>query len=253
MYHVLTANTSTFPEVIHLLTNTPTFFVLLIYFRSDLLSILPTQTKTSHLFSNTKNELFNIIRLLTQGIVVSTITAVIFVLSKKIGTKTFIPTNPYLIVLALITSALMLLSLKILEKKDASKKKFHLEWNQTIMLGLVQSMSIIPGLSRLAITYAACRWFGNDGPSSLRFSFFLHSLLSMGLILKILLSNEYFEIQQTTTHLVTPCFMGTILLGGAISYLLLKLTDKASQSYKMWMFALYYPIPIILTILLSNL
>lgn len=67
-----------------------------------------------------------------------------------------------------ILTAVMLISLYWCKKRDGS-------WNFTtaVILGIVQSIALVPGISRFASTYCCARWLGICSRKSFELSFLL--------------------------------------------------------------------------------
>lgn len=232
------------------LCNIPTLIVLAIYFGKEIFEFLPKKSKDLDL-KNEKSPLYKLINITALGVIACVITAFVYITAKKTAPhKTFIPTHPLTLGLAMMASLLALLSLKLIKDKSSKNKEFKLSISGAVLIGLVQSISIAPGISRFASTYVTCRWLGNGGGKSIRFSFFLHSLLSLALLAKSVICNWAETSEMLCTFLRTisiPAFAVALLLSLAF----LKLSDKVANKHKMWKFALYYPLPILAIFLLS--
>jgi undecaprenyl-diphosphatase len=248
LYSAITTGPAIFAEHFYQLCNIPTLLVLIFYFRRDLAARIPTKQQIFGL-AQENNPFRKTLQLIGDAFVACSITVIFYFLSKNMPPyEQFMPAHPVLIALAMSCTALMLFSLKFI-KDPSNYVGYQMNLGNAIVLGLVQTISLTPGISRFAATYVACRWLGNNGNFSLRYSFFLHSILTSGLLIRSIFFRWEKTVNVIAEHF-SLAMVPTILLGTLVSVFLLKLADTASRNNKMWAFSFYLPIPIVVTLLL---
>ncbi len=137
-------------------------------------------------------------------------------------------------------TALLLLSLKLFPAKQTDEKP--LKWRDGVWVGIAQGVALmVPGVSRLAVTYVVGRWLGMTASRSFRFSCALQAPLFGGaalLGLGMLLHNGE---------------LGAVLGGGGLlgilaasvgAYFLLWMVETMMVRETLWYFGLYMIIPI---------
>lgn len=236
-----------FSEYFFKLCNIPTLFVLLLYFKDDL-RFVDQQNK--------RGSFLKFFKLVLFGIVSCSVTAIFyFILKINFLDRQFIGTSPLFLAIAMLISSLLLFSTKFVYSNNefCSKTAIFPEINlqKSILIGLAQSMSLIPGISRFVSTYTACRWLGNNGAQSFRFSFLMHSILSIGLIIKMIAFDKI-KIEMITDKRLILTLLITSIFAMIISWFFLKLSGNLANKNNLWKFTFYYPIPIILIALLTK-
>ena len=101
-------------------------------------------------------------------------TAVIgFLLFKLI--KTFLLGNPYITVIALFLGGIALIILELIykEKEHHVEKVEQITYKNAFLIGLAQSLAIIPGVSRSAATIVSALFLGTKRKAAAEFSFLL--------------------------------------------------------------------------------
>lgn len=244
-----------FSEYFFKLCNIPTLFVLIFYFKNELWTIVSKKQKTLNIFDQ-KDQIFKFFKLILFGIISCSVTAIFyFILKTEFLSRQFIQITPFSLALAMLFSSLVLLSTRFIASKNQSNDTAilfpNINLGSSILIGLAQSMSLVPGISRFVSTYTACRWLGNNGAQSFRFSFLLHSILSIGLIIKIIAFDQI-KMKMIIDKKLILIFTLISVIAMIISWFFLKLSDKLSSKNNLWKFAFYYPIPIALIILLTK-
>lgn len=250
IYEFFAGSESVFSEHFYQLCNIPTLIVLGLYFRKEIWDFIPKKTKDFDL-ENEKSPLYRLLHFGSLGVIACAITVFFYLTTQLMPPhKAMLPTTPVTLILAMTGSLLALLSLRLIDDKPSKSKKFELGIHGAALLGIVQSISLAPGVSRFATTYVACRWLGNGGRQSIRFSFFLHALLSSALFVKSVFF-DWARTQSTICEAFSVATIPTVLLGIVASIGLLAFADRIAKQHNMWRFSLYYPLPILATILLS--
>lgn len=158
-----------------------TLLALLIYFRKDLIKLVKSLfTKGS--YSN-----------LAVVLIVATIPAVIFgVLLQDLAETTF--RSSFLVAFNMAAVAiLMLVAEKYVENRPNSTKLKQMSKKQGLLVGLAQSVALIPGVSRSGVTITAGFFAGIDRSDATRFSFLLGIPIMIGAILKVFSDSSNFS------------------------------------------------------------
>ena len=111
-----------------------------------------------------------------------------------------------------------------------------------LLLGGVQGIALLPGISRFAITYVAARWLLLPSHKAFEISFLLQWPLILAAFLHSLWAvagqvNNYF-FMQFHILVVVACI-------GVIAFWALKLSAYLHITNRLWLFSLYMIIPII--------
>ncbi len=127
-----------------------------------------------------------------------------------------------------ITSCVML-SLYMLRDKRPPYRS--LTTNGAVLLGIVQSLALLPGISRFGTTYAAARWLGLRPDRAIQLSFLMHLPLTAGGLLLGLYKGGL-------AGLTTASYIA-IALGTAGAALLLILMAHLATRRRLWLFGIY--------------
>lgn len=122
-------------------------------------------------------------------------------------------------------------------------KYFHnskmVRWNlyDAIVLGLVQSISLLPGISRFAATFVAGRWCGYG----LKDSFGLSFLISMPLIIAAFGLGVLSALKDHNLAIKLFAFKSlfVMVVAGLLGYCALYLVGKLIEKNKLWYFSSY--------------
>jgi len=153
-----------------------------------------------------------------------------FYLVIRIGLQDFLlfHTRPVVFVGLLIT-AFSLFSLSFLSSKSESES---FDLRKALLLGLVQGLSLLPGVSRFATTYVAARWLS----ISVRRAFEISFLIYVPLLVADF-SWSMFLVSKFPFSLTG--LLPTVIIATVIGYLLFILAHRAVVGRKMWPFAFY--------------
>ena len=141
----------------------------------------------------------------------------------------------------LITS-IILLSLKFIPKKITSKS-FSLM--SAIILGLIQMISLIPGISRLGAVYTIARWLGLESKIAFAVAWALEWPLLIAAAGKALITHSEI-ISQLTPEVLT--FIG---IYSSISYGVLVFCGNLAYREKFWWFGVYMLFPTLVAFIFS--
>lgn len=129
------------------------------------------------------------------------------------------------------------------------KERFHvfdMNYIYAILLGLGQSFSFLPGVSRFATTYAVGRFCGYSGRVSFAVSFLIQFPLLIAAFFKgFVAMRKHLEF---TRNFFDFKVLFVILAASIISYVLLWYIDSVVKKNKLWQFSWYMLVPIVLTL-----
>lgn len=131
----------------------------------------------------------------------------------------------------LITS----LSLFIVRNIKGKKNDEDITIKDALLIGLLQAITICPGISRSGTVLVGCLLCGLSRPAALKYTFMLYfpvSVASMGL--------EVFDLIQTPniTNLL-PMYSIGFLIAGAVTLLSYNWLSKLVKNGKLWKFSIY--------------
>lgn len=145
--------------------------------------------------------------------------------------------------MSLIGVCLILIGL--IQKLAIKERNFRkLKIPDSILVGLAQAFSVMPGLSRSGLTIATMLFLGYDAKDSIRISFILS-------IPAIALAEVYLLLFQETVLLAPSAFMG-VLASAVVGYVTIGALMSMASKLKSWLFCIIIGclslIPIILTL-----
>ncbi|UJL47104.1 UDP pyrophosphate phosphatase [Virgibacillus sp. NKC19-16] len=122
----------------------------------------------------------------------------------------------------------------IIRNKKGTKNDRQLTWKDAIIVGLAQSVSLIPGISRSGATVVASMLSGMERETALRFSFFLYIPVSLG---TMLLSIDTL-VEKNISEVWIPYTLA-LLASIIASYFSLKLFINVMEKGKLKYFSFY--------------
>lgn len=216
---------------IALLLHLGTFFAALIYFRKDVKELLIALKNYKHSTIETKKLLnFLIISTIISGIIGFAIykfvlnTAKNFILSSKIITIT-------IGIFLLITGYLLLTSSKK-RMYDNNRTIYHLNIVDSLLLGFVQGIAVLPGLSRSGLTVSSLLLRNVDDKTSLRLSF----LMSLPIVLAANIFLNFKDLILIKEFYIALFF--SFIFGLATIHLLMKFAEKVKFGWFVILMAL---------------
>ncbi len=203
-------------EAIDLFLHGPIALVIALFFFNDWCFFIQNFPRTLPLIK----------KIFLRGIITDGITVLVyFLFYKKIF---FLPVW----IGFLITSGL-LFSLYYCNKKPP-----FAEWNcyNAMLLGIVQSIALIPGISRLGSTFVCARWMGLSMRRSFQLSFLIEWPISCAAFLKGTYSlyheNKIVELLQLKVILV-------MIIAIVCGLCTLKLVERMLHEQREWIFSVY--------------
>lgn len=129
----------------------------------------------------------------------------------------------------------LLISLLLYKPSQHSSKRFLSLYDATV-LGIVQGIALLPGLSRFALTFVAAQHLGYAPFHAFGYSFLIQFPLIGAAFLKSCYSLYSFEYRS---ELLRPSFGITILVATVLSYGALWMVGTMIQKRKVHLFAWY--------------
>jgi undecaprenyl-diphosphatase len=125
-------------------------------------------------------------------------------------------------------------------------KKVSWSMRDAIILGIVQGLCLLPGISRFAGTYAAGIWLGYTRKDSVAFSFLIQFPLLCAAFLKELLMMYYQP--EVLQNFVQSWMVFAIVFASLISYVMFCWVIKLIEQNRLWYFAFYMMVPMSLSL-----
>ncbi len=209
-----------------IICNFGSFIAIFLIYRKDILSLLKNTIKY---FKNKKLYInsFNYLKLIIISTIPVCITGLLF---KNILEKTFNRTW-FLAFSFLITC----ISLFIIRNKKGYKDDYQITIKDAIIIGLFQSITIIPGISRCGTVLVACLLCNLKKDTALKYTFMLYfpvSIASMLLGINDLLNMPNFRIY------IVP-YSISMITSGIITYLSYNWLSTWLKKGKIYYFAIY--------------
>jgi len=129
------------------------------------------------------------------------------------------------------------------EKKDINL------WSpkNAFIVGFIQGLALLPGISRFASTVAALCWCGYKQNDAVAISFLLQMpLLIAGSLLGVIQLHD----SQILITIQSFSFLVTLLFAAIVSYLALSFVYNLAESRKLYIFSWYMVVPIALSLLI---
>lgn len=180
---------------------------------------------------------WQIVQLIVYGVIASTITAIGWLFRSWLFNK--IP-----LWVGFSLTGVILFSLYFCSS-PGSKKKLSVSY--AIAFGIIQTIALIPGLSRFGIVYAAARWLGFDAPRAFEITWLIQWPLivgAAGLSLRVLV--------MPTISFFSPMLFLIMIVSSIVSYLFLYLMYRLAIAHYLWLISFYMIIPLILSCYCAN-
>lgn len=139
-----------------------------------------------------------------------------------------------------IITALSLYSLRWCDDRDPK----YWTLSKAIILGCVQSIAFLPGISRLGITFVAARWMSISSRRAFQIALLIHFPL-------IVMSGCYalYALRSLHSELLNLISLSVMLGAGIIAYVGIFLVGYMVKWHIMWLWSIYMLVPIIISIL----
>ncbi len=143
--------------------------------------------------------------------------------------------------IGLLITALLLLSLRCIPEKRLEKKRIRFSWRTALVLGCVQGIALLPGISRFASVYAAARWCAL-GP---RRAFEITFLIQWPLILLAFANSVRMIAAHTNAYYLFDWGALVVMLSaGVLAWYGLRFVHYCAGTGRLWLFAFYMLVPL---------
>lgn len=220
-------------ELMYLL-HIPTLFILGFFFAKPLILYIReyAQNKAA------------IVKLVFFTVLIDTITALFFIFFARYN-----PTSYYsldrLLMIGFIVTALLLYSLRWCTKNNDTSLTIH----KAIILGTAQGCALLPGISRFATVYATSCWLGLSPLYAFSITWFVQAPLIAAAVAKAIC----FSSLSAELSLLCTVPAGIMLcLATVVGYCALLASYVLVSRDRLWLFAYYMIIPILLAFFCIN-
>ena len=173
-------------------------------------------------------------------IILATIpTVLVAVLFKKVEPfKTFYLAaegGQYLGYCFLVTSVILLVSDRVQHPKKSLRKIKNMRYTDALIIGSMQGVGVLPGVSRSGSTISGALVAGLDRKAAADFSF----LMSIPAILGGAVLEIPDAIEEGLTGIHWTCVFAGMLVAGLVGFFAIRLMLSAIKKKKLWGFAVY--------------
>lgn len=216
-------------EVLDHLSHLPTILILTIFFFKSWYPIARKlffiMFKQDRKRDSEKKFMIIFIKFISYVLVADVVTAALYFSISKAGF--------WALWIGFIITSIFLFSLLLIPN---SNKNGVLTFKKYLILGAVQGISLVPGISRFASTYVLGRWLSLSPNRAFRTSFLIQfPLITAGFfraLIKSVKMQEKFLFYSWETVLV-------VIVATVISYILFNLAYKLAITNKLWIFGIY--------------
>ena len=123
----------------------------------------------------------------------------------------------------------------------------NIAWNvrDALILGFAQGFALLPGVSRFATTFCAGRWLGYRSSDAFALSFLIQCPLVLAAFAKAIITISTYPV--ILAHLFDFSMLSGIVGMTFVSYQLLCFVGSLIQHNRLWYFAYYMILPIMIT------
>lgn len=226
--------------IIHLL-HIPTLLIVIVFFKSYWIKI----------FQRWHALLPIVIRCGMYTIAADSITMIAYIVYKKYPVSKALTSEHFSstqlssvpLWLGFTITALALYSLKYTHSHTTKPKLPHM-----LLLGLIQSIALLPGVSRFGTVFVAARWLGIRTEKAFAITWMLQFPLMIGAVglssIKMYQNNMYLPIESVSMFWIA--MIGATQFG----FLGLWISYKLASAHKLWTLSFYMLIPITLSLFL---
>jgi undecaprenyl-diphosphatase len=190
----------------------------LVVFQKDIRSLF------IDLFKFTKNESFYFACYIVLSMIPATLVGLFL---EDLITSLFFKNNALVGAMLLLTGGLLFLA----DRAKATTKNINSK--SAILIGLMQAVAILPGISRSGATIATAVLLGVDKEKAARFSFLMVIPLIFGSMAKSILDAGSVVLQENTTTLIVG-FVSAFFVGVIACKWMIDIVKKAQLRYFSW-------------------
>lgn len=197
----------------------PTVFVIALFFLNRWMFLLKNIRRCWHI----------ILKLTLFVVVADGITFLYFLFFSKVLHTSFFPVG-----LGFVISALALFSLKC----NNDKKRENLDLKKVAIIGTIQGISLLPGISRFGLTFASACWLGINPKKSFEFSFALQwPLIAAGFLESIILIPNYNGCNNV--NLFSFNVLLILFFASLIAFFSLAFVEGLIKTNRIWVFSIF--------------
>lgn len=194
-----------------------TLVAVFVYFRSDIWQIgkaVIADVRNGRFASNQDSRLFWMMALATIPVVVVGFTCKGFIKGTLYNTP--------VIAASAIGFALLLLAAEVYARRRVGRGENEATWRDAIIVGLFQTLALVPGALRSGVTITAGLFAGMSRPAAARFSFLLSlpSILGAGLYDAYKDRDALFQTEQDAINLLVGAGVAGVVGYLSIAWLL---------------------------------
>jgi undecaprenyl-diphosphatase len=179
-----------------------------------------------------------ILKIIGLAFLADVATSLFYILFHCTGLKSFFPLS-----VGFAITALLLFSLYWCD----NQKHAIFNWRMALILGMVQGIALLPGISRLASTYVVGRWMGLKPHKAFEISWLIFFPLLCAAFLNSL---RIIIFKQEALFLLSWHILLIMAIAAIGSYFLLQWSARLAYAHKWWRFGVYMLVPIVISILL---
>jgi len=223
-------NTNMFNDLnFEIVANFGSFLAILYIFRNDIIELVTSFFK--FIFKKTDRKKYKDNFKYCICLIISTIPVGIV----GILLKDFIENklqNIYFLGCAFLLTALMLF---LIRNKNGKKDDKDISYKDAIIIGLIQMVTIMPGISRSGTVLVACLLCGLARKSALKYTFILYFPISVA---TMILGVTDIISANNLSELLIPYFSG-LIAAGIVTYFSYRWLSQIVRNGKLWKFSIY--------------
>lgn len=222
-------NTTMFNNLsLEIFLNFASFIAIFIIFKNDILELIDGVVDYVKSKGKKAQDLFHYFLM----IVVGTLPVALVGLLVKGPMENLLSKNVFIVGIGFAITGIALL-LSYLVKGEKEDK--DITYQDAIVVGLFQLISLLPGISRSGMTLVGCLLRGMNKKTSLKYSFMLYFPVS---IATMLVGVKDFRVSSAGFSYIIYYLLGMIAAGG-FTYLSYNWLSKVVEKGKLWRFSIY--------------
>ncbi|MBE6154424.1 MAG: undecaprenyl-diphosphate phosphatase [Firmicutes bacterium] len=223
-------NTNIFNDLnFEIVANFGSFLAILFIFRKDIIELVTSFFK--YIFKKKERKKYKDKFKYCIALIISTIPVGIV----GILLKDFIENklqNIYFLGFAFLITALMLF---LIRNKNGKKEDKDITYKDAIIIGLIQMITVMPGISRSGTVLVACLLCGLSRSSALKYTFILYFPISAATM--ILGVSDIIEAGNLNELLIP--YLSGLVAAGIVTYFTYKWLSDMVKKGKLWKFSIY--------------
>ncbi len=236
----------TFPKVVDYFLHGPTIVILLIFFRRDWFDIFRWIFRYfSFDFSNWRDSykhlVFVFLKIVFFVIWADFFTVIFYLTFQFIFDDAWFFNSNLLLVVGFCFTSVILFSLYFKDRYFFLSFE-SLDFGRVGVIGFLQGVALLPGVSRMATTYVAARWLNVSPRRAFQFS-----LLIQFPLLVLAFSRSLYKMFEFSFfhYLCNIRIFSFLIFASVISYLFFNLVYWLARKQLFWIFGLYLIFPIL--------